>query len=206
MLCSEILRRVNASTVIQFNQSKKRGFVQHTAIAISFDGIPLFTLDYYPKNDSLPSMLTGSASSSAGICVALATGSDIRINNYHSSDSSIERLLLKFMINTAMGRKRAIDLLKELSKIDMGKYSTFSNNCRDFVEKAIRVLLDNKEEYSPRSFTASTASDRRNHYGDIRRIRQNDKEKAILAGVGVAAIFGAAYGIYKALNEDSDSD
>ena len=204
ILDSEVLNYVDASTVIQFDLSKKRGVIQHTAIALSFDGIPIFTLDYYPKNDSLPSRLAGSSSASAGVCAALATNSDIWINQYHSSVSNIERRLLRFMIDTVRGRRRAISLLKELAAIDMGEFHTFCNNCRHFVSKAIDVLCDNEEKYAP---SASTVRVRNGGQREIQRIHRNDQGKVVLAGVLVSALLGAvAYGIYSATQEDSDSD
>ena len=197
ILCSQILRYVDASTEIQFDLSKKTDMIQHTAIAVSFNGKPVFTLDYYPKHDSLRSKLIGCKKASVGIGVALATDSDIFLNEYHSSTSSIERRILKFMIDTAIGQNRAISLLKELSAIEMGEYYSFCNNCRHFVSKAIDVLINDQEKYDP---NMSMENKRNSHQEAVKKIRRNDARNtaaASLVAVGFGAVLAVAYALLK---------
>ena len=168
LLCAEVLRRINASSEIEFAWNENKGFFRHTAIVLKFDGKPVFTIDYGQKGSyfgsfgssishvnrpSEPShqILEASSQASAVISAVLLPGSDLRVNDIERSEIKIIRSIAKFSLNSVGSKQFVKELIVEIASIKMGKYSVFSNNCRDFVEKAFDVIEAAIKRYNLRS-------------------------------------------------------
>ena len=208
LLCDVLLQHINASCHIEFHWGKDKTLIGHTSIVIKFDRISLFTIDFGPiegQSGTIGSVAM-TAKKSAVACSALAIGSSVYLNGFKLSRTKLERQLLEFAISTAFGKNRAIDLLLELSQLEMGDYHVMKNNCRDFVAKAMDIISNNKKRYDNEldecdRYRAQNAQNL--HREEMQKVKMEDAAKVVaggvLAGTAVAAI---GYGIFKALGSN----
>ena len=208
LLCDVLLQHINASCHIEFHWRKDRTLIGHTSIVIKFDRIPLFTVDFGPSEgqSGTSGLVATAAKKSAVACSALAIGSKVCVNGFEFSRTNLERQLLEFAISTAFGKNRAINLLLELSQLEMGDYHVVTNNCRDFVAKAMDIISNNKKRYADKSddddlYRAQNAQNL--HRKELQQVKMEDAAKAagagVLAGAAVAAI---GYGLFKAFSSN----
>ena len=218
-LSPDILDHINISSDIEFGWSTKSGVFRHTAIVLKFDGVPLFTIDYGPEGGysgffgsdlstsnrspgSSHVAVGGSAQVSAVVGAVLMPGSDLRVNGINVDPSRISAAInriARFLINSSRRKQFVTDLVVELAQIPMGNYSVVRNNCRDFVERAIKVIKAaeiryNDEDDSSSSVNefyqvTSTTSNRR----DLQQVRQQDGMVVGGIAVAAAALFGALF-------------
>lgn len=189
-LNEQILKMIEMSSSIEFALSKVNSWTRHTGIALKFDGIPTFTLDYGAnENNSTPAAqilytLAGSSQASASALNALTRGSDITFSPFGYGSSQIIKKIVKFALNSPAARKRAVDVLLKIAEITMGEYSLVSNNCRDFVDKATDVLTENEE------------NNRRAVQQELAGIRREDAETVVAATVAAVAVVELGSALY----------
>ena len=198
LLCDLVLRQIDASYHIEFHWGRDRSWTGHTSIVIKFSGEPLFTLDFGPSDGQSGTSGSIARSSKASViaCTALALRSSVFVNGYEFSRTNIETQLLDFAIDTITGKNRAIDLLLELSRIEMGDYHYLKNNCRDFVSKAMEIIHDNRKQFDD----VNTSGDFRHNRGQqaMQKMKHEDESKVLGAKIAAGvALAGGLYGIYK---------
>ena len=210
-----VLKQIKASNHIGFYLGKDNTWIGHTSVVIEFDRIALFTIDFGANDGQSGTIgsLATTVAKSAMACSILAPGSSVHVNEFEFSRTQKGRVLLEFAITTDLGKTRAVNLLVALSRIEMGNYHVLNNNCRDFVAKAMDVLVRNKKIYDHASNSHDDNSKLQNASNlqceEMQAIKDEDREKIVAAGVGAgAALLGIGllgYQIFKAFTwNDSD--
>ena len=205
LLCDILLKLIDTSYYIELCWGKDETWIRHTSIVLKFNGEPFCTIDYGPTEGQFGTIGSVAISSKKSIvaCTALAFGSSVYVNDYKISKPKIVGKLLEFALSSRENKKRAIDLLVQISQLDMGDYHLTKNNCRDFVSKAMDIISDNKIRYDN---DAGEDHNSRSNRLRLRRVENEDNAigvggAALIAGLGILA----GYGIYKAVKSNERS-
>ena len=138
------------SKTINFEWGKvANDIVRHTAIIVSFDAQPRVVIHFRAASHDdltkLGNFLKGAVQLVDGSTDAIKTEIAADVFDY-DEDYKVMGRLLEFSTESERNKKRAKDLIRKILKINMGTYNVKTNNCRHFVMKAFREVLEKEPE------------------------------------------------------------
>ena len=221
-LDSRVLKYIKLSNEIGFALIKYVCGHNEPAVAVKFNAVPIFIIDYGPTNLLA---LSRNPSKTSIVCSALASKSNVWISTCDTSKVENVGNIASFFIATASEKERAIKLLVELSQIIVNQ-----DDSNTFVSKAAAILHKDGSKFSKHVHTEGSTivqkkaeeptQSTRNEFDSMllenatnsqRESQiQQDKTKTIAAGVGAAAagaaVLGlAAYGLFKLVKSPDSS-
>ena len=153
---------VKCSANMEFSWCVSNDQLQHTAIVMKFNGMPVFTLDFGKAKSTgfvdFSKIKLASLKATARVSAALSNmqsaekvGSafgrvslpgKISMNFYNSETSTMKRKLLALPLVSEEEKAIALSILESIRLIKMGKYKFMENNCRTYVIAVGLVLRD----------------------------------------------------------------
>jgi len=87
----------------------------------------------------------------------------------------------------------------------MGDYNVWSNNCRDFVKKAMKVISNNKRRFDNRELVARIDQEEERGQEGIQNVQKEDLQKAVIVGAATGAVLaGGIYLLSKAFDSSNE--
>ncbi|CAK8698179.1 unnamed protein product [Clavelina lepadiformis] len=157
-------RWINASNEMGFAWCTNHHILEHSAVVLIFNSLPVFTLEYgadlsgngirkcifYSSCVSTAAFEQISSSSGysrvpAKLVAKLPLNSGMYCDIFNSKKSTIRGIFMQLGINKGFEKLRARQLIAIITSIEMGDYQLLLNDCRDYVIRIATLLRDEPE-------------------------------------------------------------
>ena len=146
---------IRNSEDMEYSWFRRKDFMKHTGIVISFDGAQSASLDFYADTSqpkSWPNVTAGasslffSSSKQANKFIgSMKLKGKICLNRFNGDNLKIMGNLIKLPLATQEEKENAINMFTFIADIDIGDYQPMENNCRNYVITVATYLSEYPE-------------------------------------------------------------
>ena len=134
---------IRDSEDMEYSWYRRKDFVRHTGIVISFDGSQSASLDFYadtfhPKSigkvaAGTSSLLFSSPKTTKKFVGSMKLKGKTRLDQFYGNDLKVVGRLIKLTLTTQEERENAMNMFNFIAEMDIGDYQPMENNCRNYV-------------------------------------------------------------------------
>ena len=144
-LKSQVKEVISESTSIVFGITRKKNPIGHTGIALIFDDVPRFTIDFGTTKvgeDSSGTVTKALQMLRTMLFSPVARG--VSIHRFHSAKTRVVLRFTKVNLSNRDTEEVTMKLINDLVEMKMRKYKLFRNDCRNYVEQAYNYITRQK--------------------------------------------------------------
>ena len=204
-LCDALLECIDASYHFEVSLGRDETCgISRSSIELKFNEETLHTIDIGCNKKTLGTVdLAVKASKATAVaCTFLALDRKVYLNKFEISKKTPLEKILEFVLSTGDDRCRALNLLLELAKVELGNLSFLKRNCGDLVETTIKIIFSKKRQENEEKTRNSEEQQEEIDFFSQRfgnRVRNRATTTALSTG---AIVLGIGYGVFKALSSE----